>query len=273
MFTEKNSRPGKVFCVVLVALFLGASGLVYGVQTNGGGGSGSRSGLRVMTWNLKAEDGENFDGWVKVIGNQKPDIVGLQEACVTDVRGVMKQLKEKYGLTYHVKYGTTEKQWICRNIVKGAWGQALLSRYPLKDAVNVAYKKSDDVDRGYMAATVTVGGKNIRVFNTHIGKTAEVQKSELAEIAARKDATIILGDFNRAPDNPLLGPIWAAGFADADKHCYKQHPPQCTRTFPSGKPDKKIDYILLRGGLKSDKVEVYGTPSSDHRPLIATIRW
>jgi endonuclease/exonuclease/phosphatase family metal-dependent hydrolase len=139
MFTEKNSRSGKVFCVALVALFLGASGLVYGVQTNGGGGSGSRRVLRIMTWNLKAEDGENFDGWVKVIGNQKPDIVGLQEACVTDVRGVMKQLKEKYGLTYHVKYGTTEKQWICRNIVKGAWGQAMLSRYPLKDAVNVAY--------------------------------------------------------------------------------------------------------------------------------------
>jgi hypothetical protein len=60
MCTGKNPRLVKVFRLSLVALLLGASGLVYGVQTNGG--SGSRSVLRIMTWNLKAEDGKNFDG-------------------------------------------------------------------------------------------------------------------------------------------------------------------------------------------------------------------
>jgi endonuclease/exonuclease/phosphatase family metal-dependent hydrolase len=129
-----------------------------------------------------------------VIGNQKPDIVGLQEACVTDIRGVIKQLKEKYGLTYHVKYGTTEKQWICRNITKGAWGQAMLSIYPMKDAVNVAYKKSDDVNRGYMAATVTVGGKSIRVFNTRIGTTLSCPEIDLRDCPDEGCGAIPCGD-------------------------------------------------------------------------------
>ena len=43
-------------------------------------------------------------------------------------------------------------------------------------------------------------------------------------------------------------------------------------TFPVHAPDRRIDYLLLRG-LTCTRAEVVTTDASDHRPLLVTIQF
>ncbi|MFF4580014.1 endonuclease/exonuclease/phosphatase family protein [Streptomyces sp. NPDC001389] len=183
---------------------------------------------RVATWNLCnpcGGIGHDF-GRATDIARSAPQVIGLQEACVRDVEEIRTYLEEVYGLVYRVAYGSVLRNWNrCGGLPwrPGGFGQAILSAAPMTDRVNVEYPDGGSEDRGYLAVTTLVGGRPVRVFNTHLAERRQPQARAgqvrvLAAEVARHDRAIVLGDFNAVPDAPELAPMWPLA-PDTDPGC------------------------------------------------------
>ena len=87
-----------------------------------------------------------------------------------------------------------------------------------------------------------------------------------ARAAAAKETNpvILMGDLNMEPDDPILAPLFDALADSADRR-------DGVKTFPSGTPDIKIDYILHSAGIRGLSVRSMDTQNSDHRPLVARL--
>ncbi|MDG9718277.1 endonuclease/exonuclease/phosphatase family protein [Streptomyces sp. DH24] len=208
---------------------------------------------RVMTWNICnpcGRSGHNL-GRATEIATYAPQVVGLQEACVRDVEEIRNHLKHVYGLEYRVEYGTVLRNWgRCGGLPwrPGGYGQAILSAAPMTDRVNVEYPDGGSEDRGYMAVTTTVGGRSVRVFNTHLAqRRQEAVRAEqvrvLAAEVAEHDRAIVLGDFNAVPDAPELDVMWELA-ADTAPGCRPSPVGACE---PTTDWHLKFDYVFLRG--------------------------
>ncbi|MGW0614782.1 endonuclease/exonuclease/phosphatase family protein [Streptomyces sp. NPDC002788] len=229
---------------------------------------------RVMTWNIcNPCEVSNVDRAVE-IATYAPQVIGLQEACVRDVERIRDHLENLHGLVYHVEYGTVLRSWgRCGGVPwsSGGFGQAILSAAPMTDVVNVEYPDGGSEDRGYMAVTTTVGGREVRVFNTHLAQRRQEavragQIGVLAAEVARHDRAIALGDFNAVPEAPELTGMWASA-ADTDPQC---HPAPTGTCRPTTDWQSKFDYIFLRG-IDPLQHRVHPTPSSDHHLVHADL--
>ena len=77
---------------------------------------------------------------------------------------------------------------------------------------------------------------------------------------------ILMGDFNMTPDNPILNPI-RSRMVDTAK--YFDTP---KLSFPSDKPDRKIDYIFTSPDIEVTEADIPSIIAADHRPHTATIK-
>jgi len=225
---------------------------------------------RVMTWNICNPCEVSDVDRASEIATYAPQVIGLQEACVRDVERIRDYLESLYGLVYHVEYGTVLRKWSrCGGVPwsPGAFGQAILSAAPMTDRVNVEYPDGGSEARGYMAVTTMVGGRPVRVFNTHLAQRRQEavradQTGVLAADVAQHDRAIVLGDFNAVPDAPELAPIRALA-ADTDPQCRPSSSGTCK---PTTDWYSKFDYVFLRG-IAPLKHRVQPTPYSDHHLL------
>ncbi|WP_190034804.1 endonuclease/exonuclease/phosphatase family protein [Streptomyces fructofermentans] len=227
---------------------------------------------RVMTWNICNPCGRSGHdlGLAAEIATYAPQVVGLQEACARDVDRVRDHLEALYGLVYRVEYGMVQQNWSrCGGLPwsPGAFGQAILSAAPMTDRVNVEYPDGGSEDRGYMAVTTTVGGRSVRVFNTHLAERRQEpvrarQIGVLAAEVARHDRAIVLGDFNAVPDSQELAGMWALA-ADTDPRCRPLAAGACE---PTTEWQSKFDYVFLRG-ITPLTHRVRPSPHSDHYML------
>ncbi|WP_285549317.1 endonuclease/exonuclease/phosphatase family protein [Streptomyces lavendulae] len=228
---------------------------------------------RVGTWNLcnPCGSGLNF-GRATEIATYAPQVIGLQEACVRDVEEIRRYLEEVYGLVYRVEYGPVLRNWNrCGGLPwrPGGFGQAILSAAPMTDRVSVEYPDGGSEDRGYLAVTTLVGGRPVRVFNTHLAQRRQEgvragQVGVLAAEVARHDRAVVLGDFNAAPSAPELGPMWALA-TDTDPGC---RPSAAGAGVCAATTDwnSKFDYVFLRGIIPRTH-RVHPSPYSDHHLL------
>jgi endonuclease/exonuclease/phosphatase family metal-dependent hydrolase len=203
-----------------------------------------------------------------------PQVIGLQEACVRDVERIREYLETFHGLVYHVEYGSVLGSWSrCGGAPwkPGGFGQAILSAGPLTDRVGVEYPKGGSEDRGYMAVTATVGGRPVRIFNTHLAQRRQEairadQIEVLATEVARHDRAIVLGDFNAVPDAVELAPMWKVA-KDADTACRPPSDAACGLTTDW---QSKFDYVFLRG-VSPLAQRVRLSESSDHNLVYADV--
>jgi endonuclease/exonuclease/phosphatase family metal-dependent hydrolase len=229
---------------------------------------------RVMTWNICNPCEQSNVDRAAEIARYAPQVIGLQEACVRDVESIRQHLENLHGLVYHVAYGTVLRNWgRCGGAPwnPGAYGQAVLSAAPMTDVVNVEYPDGGSEDRGYMAVTTTVGGRPVRVFNTHLAERRQEevradQTGVLAAAVARHDRAIVLGDFNAVPDAFELTGMWTLA-TDVDPQCRPTTTGTCK---PTTDWQSKFDYIFLRGVVP---LEHHVRPStySDHHLLHADL--
>ncbi|WP_460118320.1 endonuclease/exonuclease/phosphatase family protein [Streptomyces phaeofaciens] len=222
---------------------------------------------RVMTWNICNPCEESNADRAAEIAKYAPQVIGLQEACVRDVESIRDHLESRYGLVYHVEYGMVLRNWSrCGGVPwrPGEFGEALLSAAPMTDRVNEEYPDGGSEDRGYLAVTTKVGGRSVRVFNTHLAERRQEavradQTRVLADVVAPHDHAIVLGDFNAVPDAPELAPMWALA-ADADPRC---RPASAGACKPTTDWHSTFDYVFLRG-IAPLKHGVHPTSVSDH---------
>ncbi len=224
--------------------------------------------LRILAYNI--HHGEGMDGLVNIkriarlIESLAPDIVALQEVdSAVERTYCVDQASVLAGLTgMHSAFGAFF------DYQGGRYGMALLSKYPFESVENLRLPDGAE-PRTALAGRVRVGEPptDIVIVGIHLYRTAEeryAQATLLMEHLAGESAPIILaGDFNSRPGSEVIAFLsqnWQIPEKGADR-----------MTFPSGAPDREIDYIMFRPHGRFEVLDyrvIDESLASDHRPLL-----
>lgn len=191
------------------------------------------------------------------------DVVALQELDVGSIRSQyvnqVDYLAEAGGF-YHAEFKTTR--------TLGPFAQhskALLSRFPIH---NVHHYDLPSRIPGRGVTTFCLGSNKhpLLIVNVHLSLSKKARSAQLAflvNLIARYQHVIMMGDFNLSPAELALSPLAASDLQIAHQ--------EVILTYPSWKPVKQIDYILLSSSLKLANSGVISSGSSDHLPLYAEV--
>ena len=197
----------------------------------------------------------DFDLFAQVIRQSGADIVGLNEV---NGRGA--------GADY-----LPQAEILAERL--GFYGNALLSRYSIETAQTILIP--DPETRGYagyyetrcLLKAVVRTPQPLTVCVTHFGLNPDeqvlAQETVLAQIEDQR--CVLMGDFNMTPDAELLQSIRACM---TDTAALIQGP---TATFPSDRPDRKLDYLFLSRDLTVQSAEILPVIASDHRPYFTVL--
>ena len=243
--------------------------------------------LRVMTYNIygaratSPANAADLDAIAEVIRRQNPDFVTLNEVDVftnrtgKDVHQA-RDLAEKLGMEWHFSKAIDRDG--------GEYGDAVLSKYPILEKRSYRLPcaaEQPGEDRSLCVIRVQIDGKDLYVASTHLDHLSGdasrlVQATEIRRIrdTELEGDLILCGDLNAIPSSNVIATMTSfltnTGPIDQD-------------TFPSDEPSRKIDYIMYAPiehfGVQNCQVvsrgdqQVGGVDASDHRPVIADIRF
>src|ERR1051326_7454703 len=161
--------------------------------------------IRVMTYNVHVGVGMDkkldLPRIAKVIKDQHPDLVGLQEVDrgvqrtqhIDEIAELARLTKMDYACAFNLKYQG------------GQYGVAILSRFPIRATDHRLYKNLREAERrGFIRAEIKIDGRVINFVTTHLdyqyedGRVFETEQL----LSGIKDVTgplIVVGDFNDIP--------------------------------------------------------------------------
>ena len=240
--------------------------------------------IRVLSWNIhKCTGGLDRrympERTARMSEICAPDIALLQEVAEggTWYRGdrQIDRLAELVGLPHYsyfinVRFGRR----------RGAYGNAILSRWPLTHAENIDLSQPGRKRRSVLHATARVplpegGTRMVHLFNLHLGLSERERRRQLTQFLAgqpfarlrRRTPIVLAGDLNDVwgtLGGRLLEPNGFVGMAK----------PQ--RTFPAYAPLRALDGLFVRGDIDLKRLRaVRRQPArlaSDHLPLLAELR-
>jgi endonuclease/exonuclease/phosphatase family metal-dependent hydrolase len=241
--------------------------------------------LKVVSWNIA--QGAQYEEVRDALVALDADVYLLQEVDMhvrrSDYREVAKHLADDMGLNW-VFAGEFQEIGLSRRNIPALTGQAVLSRYPITEAValrfrnqaNLRWKLDPTQPRrgGRMALRVESAG--VMFYNAHIesARNEDFRHKQMDELlddrqrAADPDQPVMFaGDFNtgQMPDrSPLVQCLTREGFIDALGEY--EHP---RRT--SVRHDQPLDWMFV-SNMSAEYGEVVEVPeASDHFPLTAAI--
>ena len=209
----------------------------------------------------------------KTIANENPDLVVMNEVYGKGEGAAFVGQAEEIAkiLGYHAFFAPA-----IDITGHGPYGNALLSRTPLTECEVVNVPKAPRLYKGYyedrcMAKAITeVEGKKVTLLGIHFGlQPDEAELCVKTVVKAVKESeypVVLMGDFNLTPDSPILNPIREL-LTDTDAF-YKG---ECNYTFPTDKPDIKIDYIFVSPAFTVKNVDIPQVVAADHLPVTADV--
>ncbi len=233
--------------------------------------------VRVMTYNIQHGAGadHNIDlaRTAAAINAEKPDIVALEEVDKgvkrTNRRDLTAELAALTGLTGYFSNNF--------HFEGGEYGNAVLTRFPILEQTNTHYTMvRTNEQRGIIQLVLDVHGHKLVFMATHIDYRRDNEErllnvAEIKRVSQRYAGLpmILCGDFNDFPMTPVYDAM-KEGFADTWALVGQGD----GLTFPSPKPDRRIDYIWISPdrSVEPMKAWVPVTEASDHRPLVADFR-
>ncbi|MBI5368360.1 MAG: endonuclease/exonuclease/phosphatase family protein [Planctomycetes bacterium] len=227
--------------------------------------------VRIVSYNIKhglGMDGRiDLDRTAAVVAGF--DIVALQEVDShnprTGFRDQARHIAARNGL-HHV-FGAN-RYYLPFHL--GAYGNAILSRYPILYSRNYRlFKEGDHEQRGMLRADVRIGSTPLHVYTVHLGLSVTERARQVAQVIEIARAVggnrIILGDFNIRDYSAQLAPLHA-GYREA----FLTAGVGPRFTFRSDRPTIKIDHLFLNG-VSARRSWVISSLASDHRPLAAEL--
>ena len=231
---------------------------------------GALTELTVVSFNIESAHGPDgsvqLDLLARTLASWKPDIVLLQEVDKGQVRSGRVDMPAYLGQELGM-YSTFGANMAGRS--GGRYGTALLSRFPIKSAVNTALPRlAGDEQRGLLHAVLDVDGTQLSAYVVHLQHTStRARMSQIRTIrrlvAADPLPHVIGGDFNAHPGSGVMAVARSIG---SDTWSAVGSGPGLT--VPRVAPRARIDY-LLQSGLEPLDIQVLTPPLSDHRALWA----
>jgi vancomycin resistance protein VanJ len=250
-------------------------------QISAQGSSGTTNRLKVLTYNLHAEQ-NNLDGIIQIIRNSNADIINLQEVSKAAASRFSSELISEYPYQAAYPQGYANA------------GQAILSRFQIQTSEYWRSNWPPDA-LGHERAVISFGGEAIIIYNTHplrpimdglsfddTPRNEEIQ-DVLNRAAQETSPVLIMGDFNmsdQTEDYLLITRTyqdtyrevgWGMGptFPDSD--------PNTASTNVFGKINTlplllRLDYIFHSQQFVAVASHVWPTSGgSDHHPVYAEL--
>lgn len=233
--------------------------------------------LRVATYNIHKCVGvdRKFSPAriASVIAELNADVVGLQEVLSVE-NGRREENQAAFlaeTLSMHLAPGEV------RRLHGGAYGNVVLSRFPLTNSCTYDISAPGRERRGCVRADVSLpDGQLLRLFNFHLGtaflerrwQARRIVETELIRSKDLPGPRVVLGDFNEWTRG-LVSTMFAAELRGADIRLHLKQ----KRTYPGVFPFLHLDHIYYDDDLVLEHVVLHRTPksllASDHLPLVA----
>ncbi|HEY4074135.1 MAG TPA: endonuclease/exonuclease/phosphatase family protein [Herbaspirillum sp.] len=223
--------------------------------------------LTVVTYNIHGAIGTDGHFAPKriaaVLQEINADVIALQEVPLGGSAGadVLALLQDATG--FHAVEGPTEDG------PRRRYGNAILSRYPIRGTRAIDLSFGSREARGALDADIDCDGNPLRIVATHLGLNPAERREQIRRLLQAFDTdrmpVILMGDVNEWF-------IWGRSLRWLVSHFQAAPAP---RTFPSRWPIFSLDRIWIRPRHRLLQVNVHNTPlarvASDHLPLIASI--
>lgn len=246
--------------------------------------------LKLISCNLRnsaADDGSNSwpqrrEATPRMLREEVPDLFGLQEALADQLAYLDTTCPQYARVGVGRDNGADEGETMAIYYLR--------DRFELLDSGTFWLSETpDEVSRGWDGAcnrTATwvrlrdkASGKEFYYFNTHLDHRGSIAREEgiallvrkIREIAGRKSAVVLGGDFNSSTDSEIFKPLNRWMKSARDKARQTDH--KGTYNGFGAAPDTiVIDHLYFRGGIKCSRFATldgdYGVPYlSDHYPI------
>lgn len=192
------------------------------------------------------------------------DVVGLQETDAGSLRSGYLNLTE-----YVAERGGFPHWYDQTNRNFGVFAQHSMGVLTRMRASDIAEHRLPGPipGRGALVLQFGRGREALALILVHLalGRRARLRQfAFLAELAVAYRHVIIMGDLNCQSDSPELG--WLIRRAGLREPAHDLH------TFPSWRPMRNIDHILVSPSIQVDEVSVLNYPLSDHLPIAMQVR-
>jgi endonuclease/exonuclease/phosphatase family metal-dependent hydrolase len=249
-------------------------------QQRGGRRCGPERALRVATFNI--HHGAGLDGRVDleriagVVEGTGAEVVGLQEVDRhwserSDFVDQATWLADR--LDMHVVFGANlDLSPPAEGAPRRQYGTAVLSRHRIRGWRNTLLPRPEGGEqRGLLEARIQVRGTSVRIFDTHLQNTSQVERlAQVAAIrevlAAARESVVLLGDLNATPETPEIAAI-THDLADA----WAQAGEGDGFTYDAATPHARIDYVLTSSDVVARTAAVVATDAADHLPVVVDL--
>jgi endonuclease/exonuclease/phosphatase family metal-dependent hydrolase len=166
-----------------------------------------------------------------------------------------------------------------------AYGNALLTRFPIRHAEHEAFGQASLGEKGFVCAELETPHGILPVVNLHLDFRSRLRRIEqvetLIQFLVNKKYTdegtphfspLVCGDFNSRSGRR----------GDAVRHLFQYLENQCdyrllpqgrrSRTFPSLLPVHGLDFVFVPPSYQVCSSEVLRSYVSDHRPVVVELR-
>lgn len=268
-----NQLPYFIFILFVVCF-----GWLNPANVTGAANAKEEDTLRILTYNVHRCNPPgtkiiDIAAIANVVKQSKADVVALQEIDVNTIRSgkdihEAEEIAKACGM--YVCFGKAI------DFSGGAYGVAVLSKYPISAVQNYLLPKDADPkteQRTLLIAEITISSKKKFYFAcTHLDvENADNRVLQINEIQKRANAVsipfFIGGDFNDTTGSKALQIF--------DQH-FQRSCQTCGPTFPQDKPTKTIDFIAFQKKqakkITTIRHEVLAEKyASDHRPVLAEL--
>lgn len=247
------------------------------IQEESGLISGGR-GLRLLSYNIQAgiDTAQYRDyltkGWRHVLPSRQRmhnldqiaqmlrgyDLIGLQEVDSGSLRSgfldMTEYLAHRAGYPYWYRQVNRDIGMIAQN------SNGFLSRIAPTEIAK--YRLPPGNGRGAMVLKFGEGDGALHVCTLHLALSRRMRRRQfdfIADLLGGAEHAVVMGDMNTSCDTREFREF-------VDHNGLKE--PACTKpTFPSWRPVKRIDHILVSDSLEVRNARVLDYPLSDHLPV------
>ena len=199
----------------------------------------------------------SLDSIAKMAGEH--DIVGLQEADPGSLRSGFTNQTHYLAEQGRFDYWSHQPNRNVGRVASSANG--LLSRLEPVEVSDHALPGRIG-GRGVLLARFGDGDQGLVVAVAHLSLGSNSRRAQLAfiaELLAEHPHAVLMGDFNCVPDRPEMELLY--------NHTYLRPPAFCVPTFPSWRPQRAIDHMLVTPALSLATMQALPAAQSDHLAL------